>query len=618
MIELKRYQTQYALRLPPRRPLQIFASDPMMGRAAGNRVRIDVATEPLTVGPAGERVVVIDYDSANERYYTPVDLNDSAVLMRGGLDPAESDPRFHQQMVYAVAMKTIENFDRALGRRLEFRQKNKSVVPLRILPHAFHGANAFFDPELVAVLFGYFRADSKDPGENLPGQNVFSCLSHDIIAHEVTHALVHRLRSHYLEPSNEDVRAFHEGFSDIVALFQHFSYSQILADQIQSTKANIGAPGPLADLARQFGYALGSGRALRSALDKPDRKLYDSVTEPHQRGAILVAAVFDGFVATYQRRIRDLIRIATGGTGVLTGGDLHPDLVGRIAREAADTAQKVLTMCIRAFEYLPPVDVNFGDYLCALITADYELVADDEYGLRAAMIEGFRRRGIFPAHVSSLAEESLIWPSGEGLPPLPAEVFEYLSQDARNFGRRATRRSAQVEGLDSTTPRETRVSDDLARKLHQYAVDNATELGLAPQPEFPIVVDGFHAVFRVAPSGELLTELVAQFTQVDQSFAERFGGLPLRGGCTLIASARDGAVRYVIGKPMPRKPGAPAPVTDKEKENATKAAARIERQARYVAACDRVDPMFAACDDKYLSQRMSARMNFASLHQGSV
>src|SRR4051794_1760868 len=135
--------------------------------------------------------------------------------MRGGLDPTESDPRFHQQMVYAVAMKTLENFDRALGRTIDLRRRK--YPKLRILPHAFHGANAFYDRELHAVLFGYFRADKSDMA-NLPGQNVFTCLSHDIIAHEMTHALVDRLRPYFFDPSNVDVLAFHEGFADIVAL----------------------------------------------------------------------------------------------------------------------------------------------------------------------------------------------------------------------------------------------------------------------------------------------------------------------------------------------------------------------------------------------------------------
>ena len=139
-----------------------------------------------------EKIEVVDYDSEHDCYYAPVDLNDPSILMQGGLEPNESDPRFHQQMVYAVAMKTIENFERALGRQIAFKRR-PGQERLRIFPHAFHGANAFFDPKLNAVLFGYFRADKDDPGPNLPGQNVFTCLSHDIIAHEMTHAIVHRL-----------------------------------------------------------------------------------------------------------------------------------------------------------------------------------------------------------------------------------------------------------------------------------------------------------------------------------------------------------------------------------------------------------------------------------------
>ena len=98
-----------------RRPLKIFASDPLLGRTFGNRSRIDVINERLLPGPVGSRLEVIDYDSAQQCFYTPVNLDNAAILMQGGLEPSESDPRFHQQMVYAVAQKTLENFDRALA-----------------------------------------------------------------------------------------------------------------------------------------------------------------------------------------------------------------------------------------------------------------------------------------------------------------------------------------------------------------------------------------------------------------------------------------------------------------------------------------------------------------------
>ena len=65
--------------------------------------------------------------------------------------------------------------------------------------------------------------------------------------------------------------------------------------------------------------------------------------------------------------------------------------------------------CIRALDYCPPVDINFGDYLRALITADSDLVAEDRYGYRVALLEAFAAREIYPEGVRSLSVESLRW-----------------------------------------------------------------------------------------------------------------------------------------------------------------------------------------------------------------
>ena len=121
---MKRSESKHSIDQPARRPLRIFASDPMLTHTPGNRITIDIPNEPLIPGPIGSRFEVIDYDGARNCFYRPVDLDNKVILMQNGLDQSESDPQFHQQMVYAVAMRTLENFERALGRRLEF-QKNK-------------------------------------------------------------------------------------------------------------------------------------------------------------------------------------------------------------------------------------------------------------------------------------------------------------------------------------------------------------------------------------------------------------------------------------------------------------------------------------------------------------
>ena len=44
------------------------------------------------------------------------------LLIAGGLAPSDTDPRFHQQMVYAVASETLQRFESALGRRVHWRK----------------------------------------------------------------------------------------------------------------------------------------------------------------------------------------------------------------------------------------------------------------------------------------------------------------------------------------------------------------------------------------------------------------------------------------------------------------------------------------------------------------
>src|SRR5262245_41186321 len=80
-------------------------------------VTFKVPWEQLDRGPIGEYVEVVDYDPASGCFYDPVDLADARILAQDGLAPSEGNPQFHQQMVYAAAMTTIDRFERALGRK---------------------------------------------------------------------------------------------------------------------------------------------------------------------------------------------------------------------------------------------------------------------------------------------------------------------------------------------------------------------------------------------------------------------------------------------------------------------------------------------------------------------
>jgi hypothetical protein len=590
---------------PPCRRLRAYAFDPSLDTqlesAVINQVTLQAPWEDrLRPGPVGEYVEVVDYDPAGGCFYDPVDLNRPDLLAQDGLAPSEGTPQFHQQMVYAVAMLTIRNFEVSLGRRALWASRRhqeggswreEPVPRLRIYPHALREANAYYSPAKKALLFGYFPASQTDPGHNLPGGLVFTCLSHDIVAHETTHALLDGMHDRFGEATNPDSLAFHEAFADIVALFQHFSLAEVLRDQIARTRGDLREQNLLGQLAQQFGEAVGQYGALRDAIGqvnpktrqweprKPDPADYRTLTEAHARGAILVAAVFDAFLSIYKSRVADLLRIATGGSGVLAAGELHPDLVNRLASEAAKSARHVCTMCIRALDYCPPVDVTFGDYLRALITADFDLVPDDDLGYRIAFIEAFRRRGIYPVDVRTLSVESLRWqdinavlPEEQRVEVVSAEGRGRLAEMLAGWNLRADRgaifeRACTLRGQLHDWFRELagELIPEVAEPLTGLALNPATAPRTIARDDSGLPVFEVHSVRparRVGPDGQLTVDLVLEITQRRNAYfdprtqeeADRASGLDapadftFRGGCTVIVNMETGEPRYVIRK----------------------------------------------------------------------
>ena len=613
---------------PTTRPLKVYALDPSAGNYVGNVMSVNVKWEQnLKPGPVGAKIAVVDYDAANERYYPPVDLNDPRILARGGLDPSESDPRFHQQMVYAVATETIEKFEAALGRRIHWRRadrppvvkegesstwrKTEDIWVLNLFPHAMVQANAFYSPDAKGILFGYFAAQKTNQGQNLPGQRVFTCLSHDIVAHEVTHAIIDGIRTYFTEPTNSDVLAFHEGFADLAALFSHFSHKQALLDTIQKTggrlyqfelkpdaaptgastaprksgdgtdakediTAQIPIRNPLIELAKQFGEASGMNRGLRSALGiRPNSNdIQTRVNDAHFRGSILVAAVFDAYFSVYIKRTANLFRVYRAGGGGSSPEELPGPLAELLAEEASATAAEFFQICARALDYCPPLDITFGDYLRALVTVNLDLKPIDGSGVRDALMQAFRVRGIYPEGASFFSQDALSWPrvqkwtdppSPGALPPVKAVITHPKTK------------KREMTNLVFGNPNGlTMLEKDInGRFLRQYAQDNAKRLGFDPDPslaaEFKPYAPSFHPMFRIAPDGSLRVDMVVELVQTKKVLFDKnvpaAGSFPFRGGVTLIISAAEvgfgvrrgiageAEIRFAIGKPLTEDQG---------------------------------------------------------------
>lgn len=624
---------------PPFRKLRGYAFDPSLSLQIDTAIINDITYKipwddnPVTgndgplPGPRGEYIEVIDYDPTIDKFYSPVNLSDPYILAQDGLEPSGSNPQFHQQMVYAVAMTTIKNFEAGLGRLVlwsphrikeivaskseknngkqhraekKTRIKDEYVPALRIYPHALRDANAFYSPQKKALLFGYFAAQPADIRLQMPDSLTFSCLSHDIIAHETTHAILDGLHRKYTEDTNPDVLAFHEAFADIVALFQHFTFPQVLKNQIAATRGNLASQNLLGKLAQEFGIAIGSYGALRDAIGTFDKKTkewkpkeptgdeYRTLMQPHDRGSILVAAIFEAFLTIYKRRIADLLRIATGGSGILELGELHPDLVNRLATEASKASRHVLNMCIRALDYCPPVDITFGDYLRAIITADADLVADDDKDYRLAFIDAFRKRGIYPSGIKQLSVESLTYATPNTT--TFDSLFNILSTFLREYRneiiyckKREHIFNINRKYIAGSYGAEEEKFLGLHKRLNITARENIAgfekltglmfsknwqALGIPTSTAYDgegpsFAVHALHLASRVGPDGDQSNQIIVSLTQQAKIGIEtgKKGerkivpdatdkGFTITGGCTLIFDLDTTDLKYAISKPL--------------------------------------------------------------------
>ena len=416
------------------RKLTIIAQDPSVTvKGKILRTEVEIPAEELQPGPCGYRVHIVDYDSSTETLYKPIRYRrlgnsvDGDPFRRASDGRLLSDPNFHAQNTYAIVMRILARFEFALGRRVSWNFYGHQI---KVAPHAFAEANAFYSENDEALLFGYFPGRKRDT-------MVYSCLSHDIVAHETTHALLNGLRERYTDPSSPEQAGFHEGFADIVALLSVFSLPKVV-----ETLIDIEAPrrkrthiakdfltvralrqSMLLGLAKQMGQELSvvRGNVLRRSVELPpstdymNKKEFD---EPHRRGEILVAAVMNAFLSVWVKRL--------GALGEVAPGVLDRE---RVVEEGATVADYLLTMVIRALDYAPPVNLEFCDFLSAILTSDVEINPNDaKYKFRKTLLNTFISYGINPRSAGT-AEDPGIWLGPEGDISNERVRFDSLQRD---------------------------------------------------------------------------------------------------------------------------------------------------------------------------------------------
>ena len=203
-------------------------------------------------------------------------------------------------------------------------------------------------------------------------------------------------------------------------------------------------------------------------------------------------------------------------------------------------------MCIRAIDYCPPVDVTYGDYMRALITADFDLVPEDDRNYRVAIIEAFRAWGIYPEDVRTLSVESLRWkapPPDKAVQAFaemlrPAFVYDNLSgiwseivngRPQQHANDLTFRKYTRMEVARKVAVFSAMFHDEVAKGAAQL-VRNGTlkpkdrpfglNLGYGHENDYKFEVHQVRPVRRQAPDGRTIQDLLIQITQRRPGFLD--------------------------------------------------------------------------------------------------
>lgn len=196
---------------------------------------------------------------------------------------------------FTVVRQTLTMFQRALAGsppniRVVPWQWNSptNTDPLYVHAHGLPNVmNAYYSRGSKALKFGDFNM----PG-TVPPERVYTCRSLDIVSHETGHAILDGLKPGWLGYGNPpQTGGLHESVGDLTAIFLALSQLDQVEAIIAFTKGDLHNKNFLADLAEQFGLALGRSNGLRNADN--NLKLSEVSNEVHELSQVFTGAIYD-------------------------------------------------------------------------------------------------------------------------------------------------------------------------------------------------------------------------------------------------------------------------------------------------------------------------------------
>lgn len=407
-------------------PVEVYVQDPFATEQyrKADVAPIHVACEPdLMDGPTSARIAVVDYGSSTGKLEKPArwDRERRCFVFdyKGKTEPITSkrrgEPQFHQLNAWAVIQSVLDIFEEpwVLGRSAPWAFEGNRLI---VAPHAGCLANAFYDRHSKSIRFYYCGPEEK---------RVYTCLSHDIIAHETGHAILDGLRPGYIEDSSLQTTAFHEFVADLTAIVTSLLNNE-LRWEVAEELANSLPPDPIAaslevvsSLAEEFGqYATGRPYVRSAQNDKTIETVRDS-RSPYQWSEVLTGAMFDIFRGMVAKNVEKDVKAK---------GKAYP------RRALSQAINRFRRTALQPLDYLPPVDVQFSDYATAVLRADQVFDPVDDDGYRDLMRQCFRQRGVdCPTEGEEQGAIHLYANDIEGVARSRTDAYHFLNENRRQL-----------------------------------------------------------------------------------------------------------------------------------------------------------------------------------------
>ncbi|MCP2047424.1 UNVERIFIED_ORG: hypothetical protein J3D58_001496 [Paenarthrobacter nicotinovorans] len=494
--------------------LTILAEGPIApagGPPLTAQVRIPV--ERLRRGPTGHRYA-IHIRKWRGTTVSPVSLTQPGDPWRlisepppAGLRELLDDTRFLAQHVYGVAMSTLEIFESTLGRRMPWNPEGRVVLKARDL--------------VTATDTGYERGTNiiRFGSVDRMGYKVPTALYRDIVAHEVTHAILDGFRPAWADQmATMEQLAMHEALADIVAILSVFSSKEVVYRQLEAAAGGFEAGQQVDDevlMRSLFDFArdLFARGPLREPFVGAAPEGWQLLPEPHARGAVVVGAVLRAVQRLWAER-----NARYGGFHSLQ----------QKAESGSIVATRILRMVIRGLSYMPPVDVSWRDLLRGIIAADLDMVPDDAHGYREALQAEFSAIGLRRVSLNNI--------SG-------VENYSGLRYPIR------------LSALGSDPQEVQRFVWENPRLLEAARLERRT----------PLSSTRVRTSERVSPDGFIISEIGASFIQtVRMSRKEAYVRLGVKTGRDFIDVRGGGLLRFDAGGRLVY--AALKPVMDRERQ----------------------------------------------------